>query len=215
VLELADLEQSFMVTASQAVIFDHWDGYLPVDPVKIARKLGVTVEFDPDKNPEVLGRFRYIDGRPHITVDANLHEPIRRFVVAHELGHYVLRQGDWFDDWADEFKEFPLSAKSRAAAGFARGLLMPGHAVEILMMKRHICDPRELVKMFVVPMTVLEQRLETLGWLPCKEVREAAIRRRKAALRRRVEAPQRAWEAYIQRWQRYVRAHTAPTMRRR
>ncbi len=51
----------------------HWNRYLPVDPVKIAQKMGVTVEFDPDKNPAVLGRFKFIDGRPHITVDANLH----------------------------------------------------------------------------------------------------------------------------------------------
>jgi Zn-dependent peptidase ImmA (M78 family) len=199
-----------MTTAAQAVISGHWDGYLPVDPVKIAQRMGVAVEFDPDKNPEALGRFQYIDGRPHITVDANLDEAMRRFVVAHELGHYVLRQGDYFDDWADEFKEFPLSSKSRAAATFARGVLMPAYAVEYLIMKRNICDPEELAKIFVMPMTMLDLRLETLGWLPCKEVREAPIRAMEAELRRWEEAPQRAWEAYVREWEAYQRAHQVP-----
>ncbi len=67
---------------------------------------------------------------------------------------------------------------------------MPGYAVEHLIMKKHIFDPREMVKIFVVSMTVVDQRLEQLGWLPCKEVREAPIRAMERAMRNYQEAPQ-------------------------
>ena len=105
----------------------------PIDPVELAHQLGVRVV---TVNPpdDVSGFFIREDpdsGQPTIGVNKH-HSPVRRrFTVAHELGHHLLRhEGDWhIDDMIISFRDSASSsgehAKEIEANLFAATLLMP------------------------------------------------------------------------------------------
>ena len=69
-----------------------WDSTLPVDPIYIARSLGVKV-YNAPLSSGVSGMLEktaaYAD--PEITLNMSDSRNRRRFTCAHELGHYVMR----------------------------------------------------------------------------------------------------------------------------
>ncbi|WP_277188068.1 ImmA/IrrE family metallo-endopeptidase [Caballeronia sp. BR00000012568055] len=162
---------------------EHWDGVFPVDAAKIARSLGVEVDVSSEMDAAMLGRFEFVNGRPRITVNANSNDVSRRYAIAHELGHYMLHHGDYFEDTCHALANDPRTVRDALANEFARELLMPGLAFETLIMKRNLVDPREMIEVFGVSMANLEYRLEALGWIPSKRVREAPIRAMQAEIR--------------------------------
>ncbi|KMZ13744.1 Zn peptidase [Candidatus Burkholderia humilis] len=152
-----------MVAATaRSLIRNHWNGHLPIDPTPIARAVGVEVMDDSDMG-SVLGRFDYVDGRPHIYVNSKKSALCQRFTIAHELGHYALRHGDSFEDSADQFVEIPRRLVELEANKFAAFLLVPGSAVEHLIMRRNIVDPQRLMEIFDVSEVVLETSLDDSG----------------------------------------------------
>jgi Zn-dependent peptidase ImmA (M78 family) len=177
---------------------EHWDNVFPVDAAKIARSLGVEVDVSSEMDAALLGRFEFVNGRPRITVNANSDDVSRRYAVAHELGHYMLRHGDYFEDTSHALANDPRTVRDALANEFARELLMPGLAFETLIMKRNMVDPREMKKVFGVSIENVELRLEALGWIPSKWVREAPIRAMEAKIRA-AEAEVRAMEAEVRR----------------
>jgi Zn-dependent peptidase ImmA (M78 family) len=173
---------------------EHWDNVFPVDAAKIARSLGVEVDVSSEMDAAMLGRFEFVNGRPRITVNANSDDVSRRYAIAHELGHYILRHGDYFEDTSHALANDPRTVRDALANEFARELLMPEFAFETLIMKRHMVDPREMIEVFGVSMANLEHRLEVLEWIPSKRVREAPIRAMQAEIR--------AMEAEVHRMER-------------
>jgi Zn-dependent peptidase ImmA (M78 family) len=162
----------------------HWDGEFPVDAAKIARALGVEVNICPEMDARLLGRFELTNGLARIVVNASSDETVQRFAVAHELGHYLLRHGDFFEDTSESFDPQPRRVRDWQANEFARELLMPAFAFEVLIMKRNMIETRRMLTFFGVSITNLEVRLERLRWIPSKRVREAPIRAMEAELRR-------------------------------
>lgn len=79
--------------AAQAVLDVHWDGTLPVDPVKLARALGVSV-FDAQLGDDTWGMIVGSDKGADIYLDRDQPHVRYRFSCAHELGHYVDHQSD-------------------------------------------------------------------------------------------------------------------------
>ena len=86
----------------------------PVNPVKVARWLGLRVEFSPNLAPDVHGTWEYHPGCSIIVANAMNSRRQTRFAVAHEIGHY-LRQSPESSCDAEEF----------CCNEFAAALLMP------------------------------------------------------------------------------------------
>jgi Zn-dependent peptidase ImmA (M78 family) len=164
------------------VILSYWDGRLPVDSAKLARSMGITVDQAADLKPGVFGGFEITERGPRIFVSAEKDEVGQRFIVAYELGHYVLEHGDYFEDTADAFADVPRTWRAAQASLFAQKLLVPDFALETAIMKRNILHPRDLMKLFGVTSFTLYYRLEELGWIPCKADRDAEKRAMRAEL---------------------------------
>ena len=63
----------------------------PVPVEKLAKALGVRVEYNPFDD-ELSGMAFLRDGKPVIGVNANHHPNRQRFTIAHELGHILLHR---------------------------------------------------------------------------------------------------------------------------
>lgn len=75
---------------AQKVLKKFWDGVFPVDPVAIARKLGIpTVEHAlPQDISGALVKTETMS-YPMILVEKSEPDVRKQFIIAHELGHYI------------------------------------------------------------------------------------------------------------------------------
>lgn len=133
----------------------------PIDPVRIARDMGVGVvfaEFSPEDS-NVSGFFDA--GENKIYVNREEYPPRQTFTVAHELGHKVLHS-EWaasnnyrvlLRDDAGQTKE-PIE---READAFAAHLLVPRF---MLQKYRKFASVSELADLFLVSSPVIKNRLK-------------------------------------------------------
>ncbi|WP_445337233.1 ImmA/IrrE family metallo-endopeptidase [Clavibacter sp. CFBP 8614] len=115
---------------------------IPVDPVRIARALGINVYAAKLEN-SLSGMIAKLHADPDIDIYLNSeHAPVRqRFTCAHELGHYfaMRESGDL------EKKQFVHKRDNRAACGtYAEEIYANKFAAELLMPEREV---RRLHKM--------------------------------------------------------------------
>lgn len=116
------------------------DGPLPVDPLRLARALGLdvrTVPLPSDESGNIVIPPDGTDERPVINLNAWDHPNRQRFTCAHEIGHYLRRQhrGDrarTFVDYRDTLAGLGTDAEEIYANQFAAALLMPAHLVKQL-----------------------------------------------------------------------------------
>jgi Zn-dependent peptidase ImmA (M78 family) len=105
---------------------------VPVDPVAVARDLGLEVFEVALRDPELSGMLVKSRGRePEIYINEAQHEHRQRFTCAHEIGHYVKHTIDGDND-AFEYVDRRSHLSSRGsdpeerwANAFAAALLMP------------------------------------------------------------------------------------------
>ena len=146
---------------AEQALREFWDNSLPVDPVAIAKKMGVPVYLDP--NLSGSGQLFTEKGQSRIHIRPNESVSRKRFTVAHELGHLCLghcprpRQ----DNTAYSFLNF--DPVERDANSFAAAMLMPRPAVEHFVDIRYSFD--SLVKRFNVSGRAMQIRLQRLGLL--------------------------------------------------
>lgn len=99
---------------------------LPIPIVSVCREMGVKLKYYENTGETTAGKSLIIDGVPYILLKRNAAENTRRFIVAHELGHIVLKHV--CDEEMSVFnydikdKKSPLEA---AANAFAVRLLAP------------------------------------------------------------------------------------------
>src|SRR6266487_4675697 len=75
---------------AQQLLDTVWGNRFPVDPVQIARDLGLDVQ-EAELEPNVAGAiFKETGQDPTIFINASDSPNRQRFTVAHELGHYVM-----------------------------------------------------------------------------------------------------------------------------
>lgn len=135
----------------------------PVNPVQIARELGVRVVFvGLDNSASGISGFYDCDEN---TIFVNKEEfPLRQtFTVAHELGHKIMHD-DWaksteyrvlLRDSASQYNDF----REKEANAFAAGLLMPRHMVEKYWRQLTV---EQMSRLFAVSVPVVKNRLSFL-----------------------------------------------------
>lgn len=119
------------------VLDAYWDKTLPVDPIQIAKKMGVDV-YTAQLGADVYGMITGKPAETNIYLDLDQSPVKMRFTCAHELGHYVERSAR-LDASDKEFAEIdkrsdkdhgkPIEVFSNEFAG---SLLMPEENVRIL-----------------------------------------------------------------------------------
>ena len=138
-------------------------GKLPVDPVRIAKRSGLSV-VEASLDPDMSGALIKALGRdPVIMLNGSDSSNRKRFSCAHELGHYVRRSRD-IDSY--EYRDHRASLASQGtdpeeiyANRFAAALLMPADAVRRL---RHLGEV-ELAVRFGVSREAMQYRLQSLN----------------------------------------------------
>ncbi len=137
---------------------------IPVDPIAIARRLGIKVYTAglPEGMSGMLVKPPGDD--PAIYLHDRDHENRQRFTCAHELGHYIRRTQAGDDDWLYIDHRSPLSStgldsEERYANQFAASLLMPRTLVE-REAERH--GPATLAYRFGVSAEAMNYRLDNL-----------------------------------------------------
>jgi Zn-dependent peptidase ImmA (M78 family) len=150
---------------AERLLADVWDDSLPVDPVRIARAMGinvVTAHLDPQVSGALV-KERQQDAT--ILLNAMDSPNRKRFTCAHEVGHYVKRAD------APEEYEYVDHRDSLAATGrhpdevyanqFAASLLMPAHHVRRLAAEG--LTDLQIALRFDVSLEAMQYRLQHLG----------------------------------------------------
>lgn len=139
---------------------------LPIDPVQVARALGVNV-WQAQMPNEVSGIISRLDDGGDVEVFLNSeHAPVRqRFTTAHELGHFVRHRQVYGNDAPMYYKRDLLAscgtdADEIFANQFAAELLMPDELVRLYARSE---DEFGLSRRFGVSLAAMGHRLSNLA----------------------------------------------------
>jgi Zn-dependent peptidase ImmA (M78 family) len=141
------------------------DHPLPVDPIALARRLGIRVQvvpLDPDESGNI---FIPPEGPPVISLNRGDALSRQRFTCAHEIGHYVRRAANdlshrTFVDYRDTLAGLGVNTEEIYANQFAAALLMPAH----LVTRGHRSGEsvENLARRFATSMQAVDLRLRNL-----------------------------------------------------
>lgn len=148
---------------AQAVLEEHWpEGTFPVDPVVVARRVGVEV-YSAQLGNDVFGMLVGGPAGSQIFVDSDQPANRYRFTCAHELGHYVDRSSRLDEDltYIDRRSEDGRGTPSEIYANeFAGNLLMPAAALRGLISSG--ADELQMAATFGVSLSALRYRRSVL-----------------------------------------------------
>jgi len=139
---------------------------IPIDVVRIARKLGIDV-LDVEMDQGISGAIvKELNADPMIMLNQSDSSNRKRFTCAHEIGHYVRRSQEGSPDYAYLDRRGPLAAQGSDegevyANKFAASLLMPE-----LEVKRRFKKDATVVALaveFLVSEDAMNFRLQNLG----------------------------------------------------
>lgn len=133
----------------------------PVNPIEIARNLGVDVHFvtfsDPENRSKVSGFYDAEEDSIYVNEEEY---PLRQtFTIAHELGHRVLHR-DWAasNDYRMLLRQdgYNDDTREKEANAFAANLLVPRF---MLNSYYNYASPAKLSKLFAVSEPMINNRL--------------------------------------------------------
>ncbi|MFC0179008.1 ImmA/IrrE family metallo-endopeptidase [Thorsellia kenyensis] len=159
-----------MITTANNILNTVWENrYFPVDPIWIAKKMGLSV-YSLETPPDVSGALvKRADRDPVILLNQNDSEQRMRFTCAHELGHYIQRLESNIEN-SKEYEYVDLFSKlsqenqneeEKLANKFALALLIPKEA--LLHDVKENCSPAMMAYRFGVPDDVIRVALEEYG----------------------------------------------------
>lgn len=142
-----------------------WSNVFPVDPVQIARRLGIDVR-EATLRDDISGALvKKLGEDPTILLNAKDHPNRQRFTTAHELGHFVTRELS-----TDTYEYVDLRDTMWSAAGmgpeevfanqFAANLLMPESEVQRL--RHEGLTPIQMAHYFRVSQDAMANRLKNV-----------------------------------------------------
>ena len=143
---------------------------IPVDPIRIAKQLGISIFNATFTDPHISGMIRKVDGDTQILVSPNQSAERIRYTIAHELGHYELHfeiKNSFVDTDLDFFRretdeDDPIKKRVEVQANmFAASLLMPATTVtEAYAISSNIDN---LAGLFCVSSIAMKFRIANLG----------------------------------------------------
>ena len=132
----------------------------PIDVEKIAQSLGLDVKLV-RRGPGFNGRL--LRERMIIEVEESTHLHRRRFTIAHEVGHYVLKHSSSLSAFDDRGVSDPHKINEWQANAFASEILMPETLVRTHWAQ--LKNSQAIAILFVVSPEAMFYRLEGLGLL--------------------------------------------------
>nr|WP_303244107.1 ImmA/IrrE family metallo-endopeptidase [uncultured Cellulosilyticum sp.] len=98
---------------------------MPIDPIKLANKMGISVAQGLFAKSDVSGVLTKVNGSPVIVVNKLDSFRRKRFTIAHEIGHFALNHVNINDSkFNDVFRDGTNSPEEREANRFAAALLV-------------------------------------------------------------------------------------------
>lgn len=142
---------------------------VPIDPVKLAAHLNIKVEEAPlDDNVAGLIVKQNSQAQVRILLNSKDADVRKRFTCAHELGHFVKRQGAGngagligFVDYRNEMSGTGADPEEIWANKFSAALLMPRSAVQSLWASGKSVN--QMARTFGVSRQAMEIRVSNLG----------------------------------------------------
>lgn len=152
--------------------------HTPVDVGAVAHALGIRVT-EANLGSDVSGVLISKDGAVTICVHKPHHPNRKRFTVAHEIGHHVLRHQFEPGEHVHVDRGMLVSMRSAKSANgvdakeieanqFAAALLMPTTAVRTEIQRFSVADEKTIVEVarrFRVSAQAMTIRLAALGWI--------------------------------------------------
>ena len=163
-----DLSPASPRAAAAALLRQHWDGRLQVDPQRIAQALGLRVIARGGPDEPDYGYSGYFNAEGDApTIEYNRSESLvrRRFTIAHELGHFALGHRSSPRDTPANFNTAVADGAERHANQFAAELLMPEHEVRIIIKSGRFANVGELTRAFGVSQAAMIWRMKDLGFI--------------------------------------------------
>jgi Zn-dependent peptidase ImmA (M78 family) len=158
---------------AQKILDMYWDGYLPVDVLTIAKKMGFRL-IDTVDEATLSGYIELKEGVPFCSYNSKEPMTRQRFTIAHEVGHYALGHLDddrkfaggkrMFRDTSSNF-QLGQNREETQANQFAAELLMPAKVVDWLIKEKDVITIEALSENFNVSTTAMVYRLKKLGWI--------------------------------------------------
>jgi Zn-dependent peptidase ImmA (M78 family) len=150
---------------AERILADVWGDSLPVDPVRIARSLGIKV-LNAQLDPDVSGALvKEREQDPVILLNASDSPNRKRFTCAHEIGHFIKRSGapDEYEyiDRRDTLATTGRDPDEIYANQFAASLLMP--AKEVRQLAEEGLSDVQMALRFDVSLEAMQYRLQNLG----------------------------------------------------
>lgn len=144
------------------VLDRYWDdNYFPVDPYKIATKMGITV-MEAKLPEEISGLYYSENDRREIYISSFEHLNRKRFTAARLLGHAVdMPNASFIDKPRDRIYQQGTDKEEVFDDQFAAALLIPGYSVHKLI--RHGWDVPQMADFFGVSNSAMSIRLNNLG----------------------------------------------------
>jgi Zn-dependent peptidase ImmA (M78 family) len=176
--DVAFIPRDQLEQRAKAVLRDHGLSTIPVDPVVLAKNLGMKVFNAKFSDNNLVGMIAKRGN--DITLLVNQSDPPfrKRFTIAHELGHHflhLLKDGEFVDGEANLFRQPKSDEKSMTpeqrreiqANMFAAALLMPEDAVRSGWDRLQSVD--RMARKFNVSEEAMGYRLDQLGLLDAQE----------------------------------------------
>lgn len=148
---------------AEKVLEEHWNNTIPVNPIHIAENMGITIYSS--QSIEYTGEFLYDQDRPVILFKPSGNSKRDHFVIAHELGHFVMGHEPSHRDTNSSFDISNFIPSERDANYFASTLLMPKSCIEFAIHRGNLTSVEELCDYFDVSTTAMRIRLKNLGIL--------------------------------------------------
>lgn len=153
---------------AQELLDLYWDGNLPVNTEAMANAIGIQVIAD-----DVILACAMISVEKNkivIRLKSAIVHPQRSYVIAHQVGHYVLGHLNNPDkSCRDELGNFRINVASlveKEANQFALSLLIPEKTLRYAISHKGYCVLTNLSKLFAVSEVAMQRRLLDLKIIP-------------------------------------------------
>lgn len=150
-------------------IANKYSSTIPVDPMRVARALGVAVIQAPEQPSDLAGALVVHGDNAMVLYNRGHPENRQRFTVAHELGHLLMHTKAGQDNilFRDDRSSKGTIIKEIQANAFAAALLIPENEI-----RRRVKDPitslhddkvEDLAREFAVSALTMSYRLQDLN----------------------------------------------------